>query len=465
MPVEVYNIENYSWIKLFNFDAYRHASWMIENYIFCHGGSTFTNPQVSNDEIKIFNIDDLQIPKMNSSNTNINNSNNMKTTSEITLNNSSEFEEKLDNKNELENKIVIDNKILIDNKLIDINSLKLDKNNLINELHEQICNPIEISRPLISISKNLGEKSGKIKKITQPVKNLYNSYNTENANDDEPLYEKFIKALLQPNEWKNKKKIVVGKFPFRPEHILALTKACQEVVMSQPIVLELSTPIKVFGDIHGQYDDLLRFFEFWGDPSDGQKGDIKIIDYLFIGDFVDRGSQSLEVICLLMSLKLKYPDNIHLIRGNHEDKLINKYFGFYQECDERLYEDFKQEDQTVFHCVNEFFEYLPLAALIDNQVICLHGGIGGSLTSVEEIRALKRPLEIVHDIKNIKHQIVMDILWSDPTDNDSILGIQPNLLRDTGKYGNIVKYGPDKVEKFLKDNNLNLIIRAHECGI
>jgi len=68
MPVEVYNIENYSWIKLFNFDAYRHASWMIENYIFCHGGSTFTNPQVSNDEIKIFNIDDLQIPKMNSSN-------------------------------------------------------------------------------------------------------------------------------------------------------------------------------------------------------------------------------------------------------------------------------------------------------------------------------------------------------------------------------------------------------------
>ena len=253
----------------------------------------------------------------------------------------------------------------------------------------------------------------------------------------------------------------IPKFRFRKEHIIALTKSCQDIVADQPTVLYLKTPVKIFGDIHGQYDDLMRFFELWGEPSDS--GDINSIDYLFLGDYVDRGVYSLETICLLMALKIKYPDRIHLLRGNHEDILINCTFGFLEECQFRLNEDNLSDDINVFKVINEFFEYLPLAAIIDDEIICLHGGIGGCLNYVQEIEEIKRPLRIVHEASSKTEQIVMDILWSDPTDNDEELGIQQNTLRDSRGYGNIVRFGPDCVEKFLTNNNLSMIIRAHEC--
>jgi hypothetical protein len=108
-----------------------------------------------------------------------------------------------------------------------------------------------------------------------------------------------------------------------------------EVVAKQPNILKVSAPVKVFGDIHGQYIDLMNFFTKWGCPNEGPNGDIMSNDYLFLGDFVDRGNLSLETICLLMALKVKYPDQIHLIRGNHEDILINSGFGFQGECQGR----------------------------------------------------------------------------------------------------------------------------------
>ena len=114
---------------------------------------------------------------------------------------------------------------------------------------------------------------------------------------------------------------------------------CIKVLQHQPIVIHIRTPIKVFGDIHGQYQDLMRFFDLWGTPSDDTNGDIEAYDYLFLGDYVDRGSHSLETICLLMALKVKYPDQIHLLRGNHEDRWINNTFGFADECTMRLNED------------------------------------------------------------------------------------------------------------------------------
>jgi diadenosine tetraphosphatase ApaH/serine/threonine PP2A family protein phosphatase len=280
--------------------------------------------------------------------------------------------------------------------------------------------------------------------------------------ENEALYEQFIKALLVPTEWKKTRDGEMSKFKFRPEHIIALTRSCQEIVASQPMVLRVNTPVKVFGDIHGQYQDLMRFFEMWGEPKEGIGGDIAAIDYLFLGDYVDRGTLSLETICLLMALKIKYPDRIHLIRGNHEDKLINSNFGFLEECQMRLGDD-PLSEESVFNIINEFFEYLPLAAIIEDQIICLHGGIGANCNYIHEIEAIERPLDVVHEASNKTQQIVMDILWSDPTDNDEEIGIQPNLLRDSNNYGNIVKYGPDIVKKFLHQNNLNMIIRAHEC--
>lgn len=151
------------------------------------------------------------------------------------------------------------------------------------------------------------------------------------------------------------------------------------------MVLRVDAPIKVFGDIHGQYQDLMRFFDLWSTPS--ETGDIECFDYLFLGDYVDRGSHSLETICLLMALKVKYPDKIHLLRGNHEDKWINNAFGFAEECSHRLGED-PAEPDSVFNKINDLFDWLPLAAVIEDKIVCLHGGIGSTLVNIEQIEMI-----------------------------------------------------------------------------
>lgn len=155
----------------------------------------------------------------------------------------------------------------------------------------------------------------------------------------------------------------------------------------------------------------MRFFDLYGTPIDNKHegGDLDGLDYLFLGDFVDRGSYSLETICLLMSLKCKYPDQIHLIRGNHEDKWINQAFGFADECQVRLGED-PSDPKSIFNRINRMFEYLPLAAIIENKVMCLHGGIGSTLHSIEQIEALPRPLDVIHEVTTEQQQLVVDIL-------------------------------------------------------
>jgi protein phosphatase len=318
----------------------------------------------------------------------------------------------------------------------------------------------ELSRFKLSPDTLRNHSTTNIKKIS--LEDGHKFQTIKQDDDDEELYENFISNLLKPNDWKINLEDTgeISRFRFRREHIIALTKACQEIVASQPIILQVNTPIKIFGDIHGQYEDLMRFFELWGEPS--YDGDINNIDYLFLGDYVDRGVYSLETICLLMALKIKYPDKIHMLRGNHEDILINSTFGFLEECQYRLADD-NNEELAVFKAINDFFEYLPLGAIVDDEIFCLHGGIGGCLDYISEIEKIQRPLQIVHEATNKTEQIVMDILWSDPTENDEELGIQQNMLRDSKGYGNIVKFGPDVVNKFLNNNKLSMIIRAHEC--
>ena len=131
--------------------------------------------------------------------------------------------------------------------------------------------------------------------------------------------DKIIEKLLE----------VRGKRPGKTVNLLEseIRQLClksKEIFTSQPIMLELEAPIKIVGDIHGQYYDLLRLFEYGGFPPDA--------NYLFLGDYVDRGKQSLETICLLLAYKVKYPENFFLLRGNHECASINRIYGFYDEC-------------------------------------------------------------------------------------------------------------------------------------
>nr|CAD1819646.1 unnamed protein product [Ananas comosus var. bracteatus] len=256
---------------------------------------------------------------------------------------------------------------------------------------------------------------------------------------------KVIAHLLKPRGWKPP---VRRQFFLDCNEIADLCDSAERIFSSEPSVLQLKAPIKIFGDLHGQFGDLMRLFDEYGAPSTA--GDIAYIDYLFLGDYVDRGQHSLETITLLLALKVEYPNNVHLIRGNHEAADINALFGFRIECIERMGE---RDGIWAWHRINRLFNWLPLAALIEKKIICMHGGIGRSINHIEQIENLQRPITM--EAGSI---VLMDLLWSDPTENDSVEGLRPNA-RGPG----LVTFGPDRVMEFCNNNDLQLIVRAHEC--
>ncbi|KQJ85747.1 serine/threonine-protein phosphatase BSL2 homolog isoform X2 [Brachypodium distachyon] len=256
---------------------------------------------------------------------------------------------------------------------------------------------------------------------------------------------KVIASLLKPRGWKPP---VRRQFFLDCNEIADLCDSAERIFSSEPSVIRLKAPIKIFGDLHGQFGDLMRLFDEYGAPSTA--GDIAYIDYLFLGDYVDRGQHSLETITLLLALKVEYPNNVHLIRGNHEAADINALFGFRIECIERMGE---RDGIWTWHRVNRLFNWLPLAALIEKKIICMHGGIGRSINHIEQIENLQRPITM-----EAGSVVLMDLLWSDPTENDSVEGLRPNA-RGPG----LVTYGPDRVMEFCNNNDLQLIVRAHEC--
>lgn len=225
-----------------------------------------------------------------------------------------------------------------------------------------------------------------------------------------------------------------GKQVNLPEaDIRALCIKSRDIFISQPILLEIEAPIKVVGDIHGQYYDLLRLFEYGGFPPEA--------NYLFLGDYVDRGKQSLETICLLLAYKIKYPENFFILRGNHECASINRIYGFYDECKRRY-------SIKLWKTFTDCFNCLPVAAIIDEKIFCTHGGLSPELKNLDQVRQLERPCDVPEE------GLLCDLLWSDP-DKD-IMGWGQN------DRGVSYTFGPDVVQKFLKKHDLDLICRAHQ---
>ncbi|EUB55853.1 Serine/threonine-protein phosphatase PP1-beta catalytic subunit [Echinococcus granulosus] len=219
----------------------------------------------------------------------------------------------------------------------------------------------------------------------------------------------------------------------KEEDIKALCAKSREIFLSQPILLELEAPLKICGDIHGQYTDLMRLFEYGGFPPDA--------NYLFLGDYVDRGKQSLETICLLLAYKIKYPENFFLLRGNHECASINRIYGFYDECKRRY-------NVKLWKTFTDCFNCLPVAAIVDEKIFCCHGGLSPDLQTMEQIRRVLRPTDVPDT------GLLCDILWADP-DKDT---------RGWGENDRGVSFvfGVDVVEKFLHRHDLDLICRAHQ---
>eukprot|EP00931_Biecheleriopsis_adriatica_P055384 TRINITY_DN32731_c0_g1_i1.p1 TRINITY_DN32731_c0_g1~~TRINITY_DN32731_c0_g1_i1.p1 ORF type:complete len:679 (+),score=132.65 TRINITY_DN32731_c0_g1_i1:162-2198(+) len=237
---------------------------------------------------------------------------------------------------------------------------------------------------------------------------------------------------------------------------LMLCDTVVELLRQEDSLVEVPLPCRVYGDIHGQLLDLLEFFNAFSWP-DKRRGDIFSMNYVFLGDFVDRGAYSCDVISLLFSLKILYPTRIFLVRGNHEDRLMNVNYGFHADCTRK----FAAQGDDIWERVNDVFEFLPIAALVEGAILCIHGGIGDSITTLDDLRGIPKPIQVVGEINERttrRDRMVLDALWSDPTDNDQVLGVH---VSPRGK--NTCRYGPDRVQEFNRRNGLKLIIRAHEC--
>jgi len=225
-----------------------------------------------------------------------------------------------------------------------------------------------------------------------------------------------------------------GKLVQLPEsQIRAVIEAGKEVMLEQSPLLDLEAPIKIVGDIHGQYHDLLRLFEYGGFPPES--------NYLFLGDYVDRGKQGLEVMILVLAYKVKYPENFFLLRGNHECASITRIYGFYDECKRRY-------SIKLWKQFCDMFNHLPYVAVIDEKIFCVHGGISPELNNMDQVRRLVRPTEVPDT------GLICDFLWADP-DKD-IAGWAEN------DRGVSFIFGSDVVTSFLQKQDMDLICRAHQ---
>ena len=219
----------------------------------------------------------------------------------------------------------------------------------------------------------------------------------------------------------------------KEEEIKFLIEKSSQIIKDQKMLVDLEAPLHVCGDIHGQYYDLLRIFEHCGYPGE--------YNYLFLGDYVDRGKQSLETVSLLLAYKIKYPTKVTLLRGNHESSVTNRIYGFYDECKRRY-------NVRLWRSFTDLFNILPVAALIDDKILCMHGGLSPELKNLQNIENISRPTDIPDS------GLLCDLLWSDPD--------KEVLEYDENDRGVSVIFGEKIVEDFNKKNDLDLIIRAHQ---
>lgn len=244
-----------------------------------------------------------------------------------------------------------------------------------------------------------------------------------------------------------------------PESLVKdLCYKAQELLVEESNVQLVPTPVTICGDIHGQFHDLLTLFKIGGECP--------YTNYLFLGDFVDRGFYSLESFLLLLCLKVRYPDRITLIRGNHESRQITTAYGFYDECVR------KYGSASVWKLCCSVFDYISLAALIGGPggVFCVHGGLSPAIQKLDEIRVIDRRQEVPHDGP------MCDLLWSDPDEALDVVGAGGDAspiskssadFMSTSSWGVSPRgagflFGPNPVHAFNHMNNTSLIARAHQ---
>ena len=225
--------------------------------------------------------------------------------------------------------------------------------------------------------------------------------------------------------------------------LFCIIGSAHNIFKAQDPYLHLAAPILVCGDIHGQLTDLLRVFKAKNMPSDDNP-------YLFLGDYVDRGDHSVPVIALLFALKVLHPYSVFLLRGNHECPEINDHYGFKDECVQRYG---NVDGNQLWNKFNAAFQWLPIAASIENRIFCVHGGLSPKLTTGIDAQLAKIDRSALATVPS--KGLVCDLMWSDPDRNST--GWEDN------ERGCGYVFDAATVRKFCEDNDFDLICRAHQC--
>eukprot|EP01127_Copromyxa_protea_P022166 TRINITY_DN7842_c0_g3_i1.p1 TRINITY_DN7842_c0_g3~~TRINITY_DN7842_c0_g3_i1.p1 ORF type:complete len:731 (+),score=167.66 TRINITY_DN7842_c0_g3_i1:154-2346(+) len=306
----------------------------------------------------------------------------------------------------------------------------------------------ELSSSYSYTEESFSDEQAPVKVYTKDYKlHEFSFSTTERALPDVPLprdyqlsNEQFwVNGNGKPNV-ENIKEHLAFEGRLKKEHVMWLIDQVYALFCAEPNVLLVPAPVTVCGDTHGQYYDLLKLFVIGGDPESHS--------YLFLGDYVDRGDFSVEVCILLFTYKILHPDRFFMLRGNHECRHLTEYFTFKEEC---IY----KYDLEVYDSIMDTFDALPLAAIMNQQFFCVHGGLSPDVHSIDDINAIDRFCEPPSSGP------MCDLLWADPLEDfgDHVSDDwQFNELRKTS-----YSFSYNATCKFLDDNNFLSIIRAHEA--
>ncbi|EGR31094.1 ser thr protein phosphatase family protein, putative [Ichthyophthirius multifiliis] len=461
VPLEIYDTESSDWYK-FNFiQRFRHCVWILQQYLFIHGGFDSLQPNVPTDS-NILKVDMIKL---------VGNYQNLtRVIGKFVDIQNGEQKEQTNNKQQqvdLYQKNQQKQNNNDDNKQQNQQEFSKNQNQKIIRLAQEAV--IGVSYDPNSEQENQTKKVAIQKLQKQGIKLNQNSRYIENSEISnkklyyESIFQIFIDNLHLPTQYENATQKDYLSY-IKKEYIHKLCDEVQKVFEKEPMLLRLRAPIKIFGNLNGQYEDLMRFFNHFGSPFDNQspEDDIDNNDYLFLGNYLGRGTMQIEIILLLFALKLKFQDQFFMLRGNMEDKKINKCTGFADECILKFQED-PNDPFSIFQKINKVFEFMPLGCILEDNIFCVHSGIGNSIKNIEEIEQIPRPLEIFQDPKTYQHKIALDLLWSDPVLDDFQQENIQNDVHDVFGFQNVIRFGNQRIQNFLNDNNLAFIVRSNEC--
>lgn len=219
----------------------------------------------------------------------------------------------------------------------------------------------------------------------------------------------------------------------RESEVMKLCQAARTILDLEANTHVARAPCTIVGDIHAQFFDLIEMFFVGGDVPD--------VNYVFMGDYVDRGHHGVETFLLLLALKVKYPTRVTLLRGNHESRQITQVYGFYDECLR------KYGSVNVWRYCTDVFDFLPLVCVVEEKILCVHAGLSPQISTISQIDAIERRCEVPHE------GAMCDLLWSDPEEVSNW---------DLSPRGAGYLYGEEIVRSFLDANKLELLCRSHQ---